>query len=72
MKPDYPAWVCLDCGARYGYRGATDGHIMTMHIGTCDICGEERAVTEPRDFGHLKLNWRELHNERKINDTADV
>jgi hypothetical protein len=58
MKPDYPNWVCLDCGTRYG-NGRGLNHIMTMHIGACDICGEERAVTEPRDFGHLKPDWRE-------------
>lgn len=52
----YPAWVCSSCGAKYG-RGAPAGHVCTVHIGVCGICGKERAVTEPRDFGGLVKDW---------------
>ena len=34
-----------------------ENHVCTMHFGTCGICLEERAVTDPRDFGHLKPGW---------------
>lgn len=59
LKPyDYPDQVCISCGNRHG-RGMPEGHLCTMHLGECGICGETRPVTEPRDFGHLKPGWRE-------------
>lgn len=54
-KVEYPSWVCLDCGKQYGRRR---GGICTMHNGRCDVCGENKAVTEPRDFGHLLDGWQ--------------
>jgi len=56
----YPPWVCFDCGNKYG-RGYPEGHVCSVHNGTCGICGEKKGVTEPRDFGHLKLDWREQY-----------
>lgn len=50
----YPSWICCYCGQKYGNRS---WGIATWHIGTCDICGEKTAVTEPRDFGNLKSGW---------------
>jgi len=52
-KP-YPAWICFDCGDKWGRR---ECGIATWHTDTCCICGERRAVTEPRDYGHLKEGW---------------
>ena len=48
---DYPTWICRDCGLRYGC--AASNAATTWHTETCDICGIKKAVTEPRDFGHL-------------------
>jgi len=31
--------------------------MATWHKNTCDICGDEASVTEPRDYGHLKDTW---------------
>lgn len=61
----YPTWVCFPCGYKYGRWNAKQRaeHICTIHTGICDICGQERAVTEPRDFGHLKDNWKENTND---------
>lgn len=54
--PAQPAWVCYPCGARYGTRIPADA---TWHIGPCDVCGRDHlAVTEPRDFGYLRMEWR--------------
>lgn len=54
--PDYPAWICIDCGRKFGRRRPT--HEITVHEGdTCDICGEKKPTTEPRDFGHLVKGW---------------
>ena len=45
-----PVWVCMECALDRGAR-CPEGHLVTMHTGTCGICKEERNVTEPRDFG---------------------
>ena len=55
--PLYPAWICADCGERWGRRPAGNPHGATWHMGTCDICDEAKAVTEPRDYGHLREGW---------------
>jgi rRNA maturation protein Nop10 len=40
-------WICSDCGLRFGeWRPVA----ATWHMGQCDICGTQTAVTEPRDF----------------------
>ena len=47
---NYPAWICGDCGERYGRRIPT---CATWHEGdACGWCGETTATTEPRDFGY--------------------
>lgn len=53
---EYPVWVCTPCGQKYG-RAAVG--VATWHMGTCDVCGEKAGVTEPRDYGHLKDNWKD-------------
>lgn len=53
----YPQWVCLDCGNKYGNR---KGGLCTVHHGTCGVCGKDKIVTEPRDFGHLKPEWNKI------------
>lgn len=50
MKPEYPTWVCLECGKKHGRRIP---EIATWHIGKCDVCDQEKEVTAPRDFGHF-------------------
>lgn len=44
----YPNLVCYKCGNKYGE--ATEE--STFHIGTCDVCGKEASVTEPRDYNY--------------------
>jgi hypothetical protein len=50
--------------------------VATWHENTCDICGVTAAVTEPRDYGHLKDTWikeAEKHQpERTMNDTPRI
>lgn len=58
---DYPQWVCFECGHKYGNR---KGGLCTVHYGICGICGNEKTVTEPRDFGHLKPDWRDEKNNQ--------
>ena len=53
VVPRYPDWVCRPCGWQYG-RFPNMDRISAWHQGTCGICGQRGAVTEPRDFGHLR------------------
>lgn len=51
----YPTWVCFECGEKYGRHAPG---ICTVHEDVCGICGKTVPVTEPRDFGHLRDEWR--------------
>jgi hypothetical protein len=55
-----PHWICFDCGAQYG-RGLRPGGVSSVHDGKCEVSGDERPVTEPRDFGYLEPDWRERY-----------
>jgi len=56
----YPTQVCSECGIaanvvtclkKHGKRPNQLAHtVSTFHRGECDVCGEEKMVTEPRDF----------------------
>lgn len=47
-------WVCYECGIKYGNHNPGEG--TTWHEGdSCDICGEVKATTAPRDFGYWAL-----------------
>jgi hypothetical protein len=48
---NYPTWVCSFCAKIAGGK-IPRGHVYTIHIGICDICGRRTKVTEPRDFGY--------------------
>lgn len=52
---EYPQWICMECGLKYGRKGVVG--LATWHNDKCDICGEMRDCTEPRDFSHLKPGW---------------
>lgn len=52
MLPQYIQWVCMDCGKEHGRSRPSE--CCTWHVGKCDICGQTKEVTEPRDFGHLR------------------
>jgi hypothetical protein len=54
MAKDYPNWICATCGTRYGRKQCG---IACWHFDTCNICGEETEVTQPRDYGHLRNDW---------------
>lgn len=60
---DDPSFICFDCGSKYGRRNCGEA---TWHNDTCDICDTYGPVTEPRDFGYLKFNWKELYNDRRM------
>ena len=51
----YPVVICHVCGMKYGNK---QPYIATWYDGKCGVCGKYTAVTEPRDFGHLKGEWK--------------
>ena len=61
-------WVCFDCvdavdGQRY------EGHLCTVHEDVCDVCGETKMVTEPRDFRVSRMSLIERQKELQgVND----
>lgn len=55
MEHEYPQWICDSCGVKHGKKPCGTA---TWHMGTCDVCGKYKSVTEPRDFGHLKDSWK--------------
>jgi hypothetical protein len=54
-KRDYPQWVCLPCGAKFGRCVPS---MACWHEGQCGVCDQPAVVTEPRDFGHLAAGWQ--------------
>jgi hypothetical protein len=43
--------VCDDCGTLHGTYVAGES---TWHVGTCDMCHQEKPVTEARDYNYLR------------------
>lgn len=64
---DYPVWVCSPCAEKAGGRWPK-GHVATFHVGICHVCGEEIAVTEPRDwrYPNLKVNHDAVELSRRF------
>lgn len=40
-------WICQDCAKKMSSK---QFQYSTWHEGTCDVCGDKKVVTEPRDF----------------------
>jgi len=57
----YPEWVCQKCGQNASTKGQFN--LSTWHIGTCDVCSEEKNVTEPRDFFYPDFKPLKAHAE---------
>ena len=56
--------VCSDCGAKYGKYSVGCSSIWQ---GTCDVCGQDKPVTEVRDYGYLQKGINEL-KQKGINE----
>ena len=69
MKPFEPEWVCMDCGERYGRRAVG---MATFHMDECGICGQEKAVTQPRDYGYLQPDWQDQFALAEIEKMANA
>jgi len=52
--------ICFDCGDKYGQYH--DG-VSSVWEGKCDICGENKPVTETRDFHYFVTGIRQLNQK---------
>lgn len=43
--------ICKDCGSKYGHYSVGCSSTWT---GTCDVCGQEKSITEVRDWNYLQ------------------
>ncbi len=43
--------VCKDCGSKYGHYSVG---CSSTWSGTCNVCGQEKSITEVRDWNYLK------------------
>jgi hypothetical protein len=60
--------VCRDCGSRYGKYSV--GCSSTWE-GTCDVCEQDKPVTEVRDWGYLTKGINELKAWRPVQPFSD-
>ena len=49
--------VCSDCGSKYGVYSVG---CSSVWVEKCDVCGEEKGVTETRDYAYLITGIRRL------------
>ncbi len=50
------SFVCNACGVKYGTVKPDSRSVVTIHEGTCDICGESGVpVTRARHYGHFRV-----------------
>jgi hypothetical protein len=54
--------VCHECGIKYGEARSS---VSTFWNGECDVCGENRGVTEARDYGYMWKGIRDLREEHQ-------
>jgi hypothetical protein len=52
---------CFDCGIEYG---EPRNGVSSMWMAKCNVCGEEKAVTEVRDYRYLAKGIRELATKK--------
>ena len=52
--------VCHDCGKKYGTYSVGSS---STYMGKCNVCEQERPITEARDYGWLKKGISELLND---------
>jgi hypothetical protein len=49
--------VCKDCGSKYGHYSVS---CSSTWLGKCNVCGQEKPITEVRDWGYLAKGIGEL------------
>lgn len=52
--------TCFDCGNKYGVYSVGCSSVWE---GKCDVCGENKSITETRDFAYFITGIRKLTKE---------
>lgn len=46
-------YICTDCGIKYlSKEQKNENRVVTFHLGTCDECGEKKAITHERHYNY--------------------
>jgi hypothetical protein len=61
--------VCKECGEKYGKYSVG---CSSTWMGTCDVCGEEKGITEVRDWGYLTKGINELNAQRPAQPFSEL
>lgn len=56
---------CTDCGSKYGVYSVGSSSVW---MGNCDVCGEEKPVTEARDYAYF---FPTIHKIKKLLQIKD-
>lgn len=62
------SYCCDECGEKYGIYSVG---CSSYWIGLCHVCGEERQVTETRDYGYLIKGLRQIAGSKKQESKLD-
>jgi hypothetical protein len=61
--------VCRDCGSKYGKYSVG---VSSTWMGTCDVCEQDKPVTEVRDWGYLTKGIKELKAWRPVQPFSEL
>jgi hypothetical protein len=67
-KLEQTGTTCMDCGQKYGVYSVGCSSVWN---GKCGVCGEEKRVTESRDFAYFITGIRKLKQEIKCEENGD-
>ena len=52
--------TCADCGDKYGVHSV---RYSSWWVGKCHVCGEEKPITESRDFAYFFTTRKRLSDQ---------
>jgi hypothetical protein len=71
-KLEQAGTTCMDCGKKYGVYSVSCSSVWN---GKCGVCGEDKRVTESRDFAYFVTGIRklklEIQNEKSNRQTKE-
>jgi len=62
-KLEQTGTTCMECGQKYGVYSVGCSSVWN---GKCGVCGEDKRVTESRDFGYFRTGIRDLKSQIEI------
>jgi hypothetical protein len=60
---------CRECGQKFGVYSVG---VSSTWMGTCDVCGQDKPVTETRDYGYLTKGINELKAWRPVQPFSEL